>query len=129
MPREHDPACLFRAMAKDRFADAHGLAFVMRDAAPATALHTLILPRRHVARRFDPHAAGRRASDALLERARREIVQRDPSVAVFNIGINSGEAAGQTICRRHVHLVSRRAGDMANPRDGVWAAIPGKQSC
>ncbi len=116
-------------MAKDPFVDANGLAVVMHDAAPATALHTLILPRRHVARRFDPHAAGRHASDALLERARREIVQRGPSVAVFTIGINSDEVAGQTICRRHVHLVPRRTGDVANPRDGIWATIPGKQSC
>jgi ATP adenylyltransferase len=128
MPREHDPACVFCAMAEDRFVGANGLAFAVRDTAPVTALHTLILPRRHVASYFDLHDAERRAIDALLEHTRREIVQQDPSVAGFNIGINIGEAAGQTIFHCHVHLMPRRVGDVANPRGGVRAVIPGKQS-
>jgi ATP adenylyltransferase len=128
MPREHDPACVFCTMAEDRFVIANRLAFAVRDSSPVTALHTLILPRRHVASYFDLHDAERRAIDELLERARREIVGQDASVAGFNIGVNIGEAAGQTIFHCHVHLMPRRVGDVANPRGGVRAVIPGRQS-
>lgn len=128
MLQKHDPACVFCTMGEDRFVGANGLAFAVRDKSPVTALHTLILPRRHVASYFDLHATERCAINELLDRVRREIVQADPSVAGFNIGINVGEAAGQTIFHCHVHLMPRRMGDVANPRGGVRAVIPGKQS-
>ena len=50
----------------------------------------------------------------------------DRTVAGFNVGINSGAVAGQTVARCHVHLIPRRAGDVENPRGGVRATIPGK---
>ena len=53
-------------------------------------------------------------------------LQTDPSIAGFNIGINAGEAAGQTVFHCHVHLIPRRPGDVENPRGGVRHVIPGR---
>jgi ATP adenylyltransferase len=57
---------------------------------------------------------------------RLDILAHDPAVAGFNIGVNVGAVAGQTILHCHVHLIPRRRGDVANPRGGVRAVIPGK---
>jgi diadenosine tetraphosphate (Ap4A) HIT family hydrolase len=102
------------------------LAYAVRDTSPVTRFHTLILPYRHVAGYFDLDADEKRAIDELLEETRIDILARDPLVAGFNIGINVGEIAGQTIFHCHVHLIPRRPGDVANPRGGVRAVIPGK---
>lgn len=56
-----------------------------------------------------------------------EIKALDPSVTGFNIGMNAGVSAGQTILHCHVHLIPRREGDMADPRGGVRGVIPDKQ--
>jgi ATP adenylyltransferase len=124
----HDPSCVFCTMPEARLVGANGRAFARRDTSPVTVLHTLILPRRHVASYFDIDAAERKAIHELLNQLRRDIVAQDPTVAGFNIGINVGEVAGQTVFHCHVHLIPRRHGDVANPRGGVRAVIPGKQS-
>ena len=102
------------------------LAYAVRDTSPVTPLHTLVIPRRHVASYFDLATDEKRAIEDLLEATRRDIVKRNPAVAGFNIGINIGAVAGQTIFHCHVHLIPRRPGDVANPRGGVRAVIPGK---
>jgi ATP adenylyltransferase len=53
-------------------------------------------------------------------------MRKDVSVIGFNIGMNSGDAAGQTIGHAHVHLIPRRQGDVQDPRGGVRGVIPGK---
>jgi ATP adenylyltransferase len=62
----------------------------------------------------------------LLQETRREIVERDPAVVGFNIGVNIADVVGQTIFHCHVHLIPRRPGDVANPRGEVRGVIPGK---
>ena len=57
---------------------------------------------------------------------RAEILAQDPAVTGFNVGMNAGAVAGQTIFHCHVHLIPRRAGDVKNPRGGVRHVIPGK---
>jgi diadenosine tetraphosphate (Ap4A) HIT family hydrolase len=54
------------------------------------------------------------------------IRKADPAVMGFNVGINSGEVAGQTVMHCHLHLIPRRMGDHPNPRGGVRSVIPGK---
>lgn len=68
------------------------------------------------------------ACDDLLRRLRDESLKNDPSVKGFNIGMNAGEAAGQTIFHCHIHLIPRREGDVDEPRGGVRHLIPGKGS-
>jgi diadenosine tetraphosphate (Ap4A) HIT family hydrolase len=66
------------------------------------------------------------AVNELLEHFRRNILQTDNSVEGFNVGINEGEAAGQTIFHCHIHLIPRRKGDVGNPRGGIRHVIPGR---
>ena len=65
-------------------------------------------------------------SDALERIIKGRIAESDSSVAGFNIGVNCGESAGQTIFHTHIHLIPRRNGDTPNPRGGVRGVIPGK---
>jgi len=65
---------------------------------------------------------------ALSPGARKMIHDRHPEVSGFNVGINSGEAAGQTIFHCHVHLIPRRVGDVQNPRGGVRGVVPERQN-
>ena len=112
-------------MGEEHIIARNGLAYTVRDTSPVTPLHTLILPNRHISSYFDLDAKEKTATGELLEETRRDILTRDPTVAGFNIGINVGVAAGQTIFHCHVHLIPRRPGDVANPRGGVRAVIPG----
>lgn len=89
-------------------------------------MHTLVIPKRHVGTYFELFSSERRAIDQLLDSQRSEITSEDRSVEGFNIGINSGEVAGQTVMHCHVHLIPRRRGDVAHPRGGIRHVIPGK---
>jgi len=120
------PGCVFCAIDDELMVARNHLAYAVRDTSPVTPLHTLILPRRHVASYFDLDATEKRAIENLLEENRLGILACDPEVAGFNIGVNIGAVAGQTIFHCHVHLIPRRRGDVANPRGGVRAVIPGK---
>jgi diadenosine tetraphosphate (Ap4A) HIT family hydrolase len=91
-----------------------------------TPLHSLVIPRPHVADYFELHDSEVRAMHRLIEQVRQRIVDGDPSVRAFNIGVNSGLLAGQSVLHAHVHLIPRRAGDVDSPRGGVRATIPGK---
>ncbi|HCJ95043.1 MAG TPA: HIT family protein, partial [Sphaerochaeta sp.] len=62
----------------------------------------------------------------LLRLMRGEIQNQDPSVRAFNVGINAGKTAGQTIFHCHIHLIPRRSGDVEDPRGGIRHVIPGK---
>jgi putative membrane protein len=66
------------------------------------------------------------ACHRLITEARSLVCKADPSVAGFNVGINSGQVVGQTVMHCHIHLIPRRAGDHPNPRGGVRGVIPGK---
>jgi diadenosine tetraphosphate (Ap4A) HIT family hydrolase len=100
------------------------LAFAIRDVFPVTLLHTLVIPRRHVADFFGLTPEEREACSDLIQRLRDDILQQDPQVEGFNIGTNAGEVAGQTIFHCHVHLIPRRRGDVPDPRGGVRMVIP-----
>lgn len=102
------------------------LALALKDAYPVTVGHLLVIPRRHAADYFDLGTAEIRACQDLLTRARSLALDEDRTIAGFNVGINSGTAAGQTVMHCHIHLIPRRAGDSANPRGGIRGVIPGK---
>jgi ATP adenylyltransferase len=103
------------------------LAVAIKDGYAVTKRHTLVIPRRHVADYFDLNGAEVNTVQRLLNRCRDKIQEKDKSVEGFNVGINSGEVAGQTVFHCHVHLIPRRKGDVENPRGGVRGVIPGKQ--
>ena len=118
--------CPFCDLPKDRILAQNELAFVIGDRFPVTPLHALVIPKRHVSGWFDLGPSERNACNDLLLRAKDAIREEDPSVAGFNVGVNIGEAAGQTIFHCHIHLIPRRHGDVENPRGGVRHVIPGK---
>jgi diadenosine tetraphosphate (Ap4A) HIT family hydrolase len=103
------------------------LAYVRFDKYPVTPGHLLILPRRHVANFFDTTAAEQAALWALLADAKRLLDERHAPDG-YNVGINVGAAAGQTIMHVHVHLIPRYRGDIENPRGGVRGVIPARQN-
>jgi ATP adenylyltransferase len=118
--------CPFCAPAPGRVIACNALAFAVRDAFPVTPLHTLILPHRHVSNYFGLTAGEREACAELMQDVRDAILAEDPSVEGFNVGMNAGAVAGQTIFHSHIHLIPRRPGDVENPRGGVRRVIPHK---
>ena len=123
-----DQACIFCTIGEDRIIAENELCYAIRDGFPVTPMHTLVIPKRHVADYFDLYQPELNAIQALLKEQREQILAADPSVTGFNIGINAGADAGQTIFHVHVHLIPRRKGDVADPRGGVRGVIPEKQT-
>ena len=97
------------------------------DACPASPGHALIIPKRHVSSWFDATGAEQAELLAALEQARRKVEETHQPDG-YNIGINVGQAAGQTVFHLHIHLIPRYAGDVADPRGGVRHAVHGKGS-
>ncbi len=118
--------CVFCEVPEDRIIASNAIAFATRDSYPVTELHTLVIPKRHAATFFDLYEPERRAINLLLVELRAEILKKDGSVSGFNIGMNSGRIAGQTVGHAHVHLIPRRQGDVRDPTGGVRGVIPGK---
>lgn len=121
-------ACIFCEIATtDRVIDQTDHCFVIRDAFPVTEGHTLIIPKRHVADYFDLTTTETFEIQQLLQKHKSQIEKSDKSVDGFNIGINVGATAGQTVFHVHVHLIPRRIGDVDDPKGGVRGVIPAKQ--
>jgi diadenosine tetraphosphate (Ap4A) HIT family hydrolase len=102
------------------------LAYARFDRYPVTPGHLLVLPRRHVADWFETTGEERVAIWALADEAR-ALLLRTYQPDGFNLGVNVGEAAGQTIFHAHLHVIPRYRGDVANPRGGIRAVIPHRQ--
>lgn len=94
----------------------HG--FAIRDAFPVSQGHTLVIPREHVGRVFDLPMEAQHDLWSLVARARDALVE-ELGVRDFNIGVNDGEAAGQTVPHAHIHVIPRTAGDVSDPRGGI----------
>ncbi len=105
----------------------NALAFALPDASPVTQGHLLIVPRRHAADWFGTTEDERLALFALADEARAWLIQAYQPNG-FNLGVNVGEAAGQTVFHVHLHLIPRYKGDVANPRGGVRGVIPARQN-
>lgn len=120
-----EQACPFCSPEPSRVVVANSLAVVIRDAFPVSPGHTLIVPRRHIASAAEATSGEFAAIWALLMEARAGI-ERELKPDGFNIGINDGRAAGQTVMHLHVHLIPRYAGDSPDPRGGLRWVLPGK---
>ena len=118
--------CLFCEIPQERIIASNGLAYAIRDGFPVTSLHTLIIPKRHAVDYFELTKEELLACDELIHQLKESIIKEDPAVIAFNIGMNAGEAAGQTVFHCHIHLIPRRKGDVENPRGGVRHLIPNK---
>lgn len=97
------------------------------DGFPVSPGHALIIPRRHVASFFDLTQDERQDMFNMVDEVKRILDDRFHPDG-YNIGVNIGEAAGQSIFHVHLHLIPRYSGDVPNPRGGVRGVIPHKQS-
>jgi ATP adenylyltransferase len=101
------------------------LSFALLDSFPVSNGHALVMPKRHVISIWDMTTD--EYTDAFnLIRQVKDILQKKFEPQGFNIGVNCGEAAGQTVFHAHIHVIPRYKGDVPNPRGGVRNIIPGK---
>lgn len=98
----------------------------LEDRYPVTEGHMLVSPLRHTPSFFDLGASEQKACFMLLEDLKNSALKKDPTITGFNLGINDGKDAGQTIMHCHIHLIPRRKGDIADPRGGVRHVIPSR---
>ena len=115
--------CPFCAVTPDEILIARPLAIARRDKFPVSEGHALVIPRRHVASFFETTEPERGEMLRLLDDAR-AIIDREHRPDGYNIGVNDGAAAGQTVMHLHVHLIPRYAGDSPDPRGGVRWIFP-----
>lgn len=115
--------CPFCDLAPDRILRSAHHACALRDQYPVTPGHTLVVPNRHVASLYDLPAEEQAALWELVGEVRSALVaSHDPDG--FNIGINDGEAAGQTVGHAHIHVIPRYDGDVEDPRGGIRWVVP-----
>lgn len=123
----NDP-CLFCEFLKNKEIEAENdLAFAIFDGFPVNPGHVLVIPKRHVANYFELTTEEVLAIRDLLQRMKTEVDAKFHPDG-YNIGVNVGADAGQSIFHVHVHLIPRYKGDVKNPRGGVRGVIPAKQS-
>ncbi|GIU85471.1 MAG: hypothetical protein KatS3mg008_2246 [Acidimicrobiales bacterium] len=99
------------------------LAFAIRDRFPVTPGHSLVVPRRVFAEWWDATPQEKRAMLELVEVVKRRL-DAEYAPAGYNVGFNSGRAAGQTVDHLHIHVIPRYWGDVPDPRGGIRHVIP-----
>ena len=117
--------CAFCTLPSARVIDENATAIVIRDGYPVSPGHTLLIPKRHTVSFFDLSEKERGDLLTLLDHAKL-VLDDEFRPHGYNIGINDGAVAGQTVPHLHVHLIPRYAGDMPDPRGGVRWVIPDK---
>jgi len=115
--------CIFCSLPKSSLIDQNELAMAVRDIAPVNPGHTLIMPKRHVASYFDLTDEESLAMMALLRRAKKTL-DAEFTPDDYNIGVNDGPLAGQTVPHVHIHVMPRYRGDVDDVRGGVRNIIP-----
>jgi diadenosine tetraphosphate (Ap4A) HIT family hydrolase len=118
--------CPFCKKAEEEMILQNDLVFAVYDGYPVNVGHVLICTRRHTPTYFD---ATREEKLAIIDAvdAVKELLDRRYHPDGYNVGVNCGRAAGQSIEHLHVHVIPRYAGDMEQPKGGVRGVIPAKQ--
>lgn len=117
--------CPFCTLPPERIIDSNELAIVIRDGYPVSPGHTLIIPKRHIGSWFEIAPKEQSAMLDLLQSAKAKL-ETEHQPDGYNIGINDGPTAGQTVPHLHMHLIPRYKGDLEDPRGGVRWIIPEK---
>ncbi len=119
--------CIFCSKEKLNIVYEDDVFYVIRDAYPVTKDHTLIILNEHNKTYFDLRDKDYVQLNNIIKFQKHSLLKKDNSITGFNIGINEGETAGQTVMHLHIHLIPRRKGDIDDPRGGVRGVIPSKQ--
>lgn len=119
-------SCLFCNIEKERIVIGNELAYAIYDKFPVNDGHILIIPKKHYKEYFDVDVQTKNELWKLVDICK-EILDEKYNPDGYNIGINCGEAAGQTVMHLHIHMIPRYKGDIENPRGGVRGVIPNKR--
>jgi diadenosine tetraphosphate (Ap4A) HIT family hydrolase len=117
--------CTYCNLAPARIFDETALSIAFKDVFPVSPGHTLIIPKRHVESYFDLTNQEREDMTALMIRVKAKL-KDELQPHAFNIGINEGFAAGQTVSHINMHLIPRFKGDVPEPRGGIRWIFPDK---
>ena len=120
--------CIFCNVSPKRIVHEYKHFYVIRDAFPVTPLHSLIITKRHVVSYFQCSKAELEEIPVILDTQKTELKYLDNEITGYNIGMNIGEDAGQSIFHCHIHIIPRREDDTPNPSGGIRGEIPKKQN-
>jgi diadenosine tetraphosphate (Ap4A) HIT family hydrolase len=124
---EVDLNCPFcKTLNGSKVVEEYGTVVAIKDNYAVTEGHLLVITKRHTPDFFTTTSQERKDAAELVRMLRNKIAEEDQSVNGFNVGVNCGESAGQTIFHAHIHLIPRRDGDTPNPMGGVRGVIPDK---
>jgi diadenosine tetraphosphate (Ap4A) HIT family hydrolase len=118
--------CVFCNLNKEEYLFENDTCFAKYDNYPVSPGHILIIPKRHFQDFFEANTKEYQDILELINICKMNLVQQYHSDG-FNLGVNIGEAAGQTVMHLHVHLIPRYMGDIEDPRGGVRGVIPEKR--
>ena len=121
--------CLFcdvQIKDRQRIITENTLAYAIKDGFPVTEGHALIIPKRHTFDYFGLKQAELNAINSLILEQKALMDKADKTIEGYNIGMNCGEVAGQSVWHCHVHLIPRRKSDVEKPKGGVRHVIPNK---
>lgn len=117
--------CLFCNLSKDRIKSENNLFMVIRDNFPISKGHTLIISKRHIASFFELNTQEFKELKPILKQAKKDL-DNEFSPQSYNIGVNDGKYAGQTINHLHIHLIPRYKNDKKEPKGGIRWIFPDK---
>ena len=118
--------CIFCDIDSQRIINTYEDWYAIYDGFPVTELHTLIILIKHKESFLSINNEEIVTLNKFIKQLESDLQLKDPSITGFNIGINDGISAGQTIMHCHIHLIPRRKNDVENPRGGVRHLIPNK---
>ena len=119
--------CIFCNIPENRIVNEYKYFYIIRDLYPVTNLHSLVIPKRHVVSYFECNQDEYDEIPIILNTQKTELKLTDETITGFNIGMNIGEDAGQTVFHFHIHIIPRRKNDIENPMGGIRGVIPDKQ--
>ena len=119
--------CVFCNIPEESIVNDYKNFFIIRDSFPVTNRHSLVIPKRHIVSYFECNKDEYKEIPLVLHTQKTELKLTDDCITGFNIGMNIGKDAGQTVFHFHIHIIPRRKGDIDNPKGGIRGVIPNKQ--
>ena len=119
--------CIFCFPPEERIISKYKFFYVLEDLYPVSKFHYLIIPYRHEESYFNLTNEEIIELHLILNKEKGKLTSLDKTISAFNVGINIGKDAGQTIFHTHIHLIPRRNKDMQNPEGGIRGVIPSKR--
>ena len=121
-------SCIFCNKSNCKIIEEKKFFFIIRDTSyPVTKHHTLIISNRHVDDYFQLTHEELNELNQILKDQKEKLKLLDATISGYNVGVNIGKDAGQSIMHCHIHLIPRRKGDVDDPKGGVRGVIPSKQ--